>query len=82
MPAERLAGSARQRACESQSSELSKNNLKANFGELHKWEVHFKERYFCALRCMEATHSTDATRQIFCARASFFTYPFFRFRRG
>src|SRR5687767_15718369 len=33
MPAERLAGSARQRACESKSSELSENNLKANFAE-------------------------------------------------
>jgi hypothetical protein len=33
MPGERVAGSAKQRACESQSSELSENNFKAEYAE-------------------------------------------------
>jgi hypothetical protein len=46
MPAERLAGSARQCACEIQSSEPSETYLKANFRELRKAEVQLRRTVF------------------------------------
>ena len=46
-----------------------------------KRKSHFQERFFYALRRMQEIHSTDATLETFCDRASFI-YPFFGFRGG